>query len=202
MKTNSIDRNSKLKLLEEEVGSCVKCQLHSTRTKIVFSRGSQDALVGICAEAPGENEDLAGLPLVGKSGQLLNQVIEELVYDIEKDIYIFNTIKCRPPNNRRPEPEEISACGSYLQQQWDLISSIVIITLGGTATNVITNRIEGITKLRGQVIECKGKLIFPSFHPSFILRSGGSNSKQYTQFKDDIKAAFDRAREIQQTKGE
>lgn len=191
------EHHTKLQILAEEVKNCTKCKLHQTRLQTVFSRGNPDALVCFEGEGPGEDEDKQGKPFVGKSGQLLDTAIKELGYNTETDIYVCNTIKCRPPNNRRPETDEIQSCYPYLEQQLELIKAKVIITLGSTAMQVMTDETKGITKARGNWHKWKDKEVIVLWHPSYILRNGGQNSKMYAEWKDDIKIAFDKAKSME-----
>src|SRR5271166_1453154 len=119
-----------LDVLQEEVKSCTKCKLHATRTQTVFSRGNQQASLCVVGESPGEDEDLQGLPFVGKSGKLLDETLSDLGLDVTKDIYVCNIIKCRPPGNRKPSDEETNSCADYLEEQLKLLNPKVIIALG------------------------------------------------------------------------
>lgn len=183
-----------LKVLSEIVAACTKCDLHATRTQTVFSRGNPEAPVCIVGEGPGNEEDLAGLPFVGRSGQLLDQALQELGHNPATDIYVANVVKCRPPNNRRPTSNELSSCWSHIEQQLNLLPARVILTLGTTATHAITDQTKPITHLRGQVFKYREKACIPTYHPSFCLRSGGDKSSHYTTFKDDIQLAFNKSR--------
>ena len=190
------DLHTHLNLLAIEVAACQKCALHSTRTQTVFARGNPEALVCVIGEGPGQDEDEQGLPFVGRSGQLLDKAIRALGYDPATDIYVANIVKCRPPNNRKPLPEEIDACHPYLERQLDLLTKTkVLITLGATAMNTVAKQFRGITKVRGEVFEWKDKRVCVVMHPSWVLRNGGENSNAYDQFKDDIKLAFDLSKE-------
>lgn len=161
-----------------EAATCTKCGLASTRTQVVFGVGAPKAPLMIVGEAPGKDEDEQGEPFVGRSGKLLDQVILEELGVTRERIYIGNTVKCRPPGNRDPLPEEIAACNPWLEAQLDLIEPKVVITLGNYATKLLLlgDRAakEGITKLRGKAYPWRnGAVLVPTFHPSAVLRSGG-----------------------------
>jgi DNA polymerase len=182
--------SDKLKLIQEQVNSCSKCALHTTKTNYVFSRGNPQARIAICAEAPGENEDKSGFPLVGLSGQMLDQALKDIGLDPEKDIYVCNILKCRPPGNRKPTDEEINYCIDWLEEQLDALAPGVILTLGNTATQTLANTSFGISKVRGKFLRYKKITLIPTYHPSYLLRSGGTKSVYYTDFINDLKLAL------------
>ncbi len=135
--------------------------------------GAADSRFLIVGEGPGAEEDRQGLPFVGRSGQLLDRVLrEELGFSRARDCYIANVVKCRPPANRDPEPEEISACAGFLDGQLAAINPLVVVTLGNFATRTLLQTTDGITKLRGQVFPFRGGSLVPTYHPSAVLRSG------------------------------
>lgn len=183
-----------LEIIQEEVKSCIKCSLHSSRTNTVFSRGNSGAKLCFVGEAPGEDEDLQGLPFVGRSGRLLDKTLTELGLDIENDIYICNILKCRPPNNRRPTEEETNFCIDYLEEQLKLVSPKVIVALGSTAVNGLINTTYGITKIRGQFFKRRGTVVMPAYHPSYVLRNG-SSGPVYEDFKKDLQNAILKSKE-------
>lgn len=152
---------------------CTACDLAETRTTVVFGVGSPTADLVIIGEAPGHNEDLQGEPFVGRAGQLLDQLLEEIGLRRE-EVYIANVIKCRPPGNRDPRPAEIDACKGYLRRQLELIDPSVVLTLGNFATKLLLKREVGITRLRGQVYPWWRRRLVPTFHPAAALRGGGS----------------------------
>lgn len=161
-----------------EAATCTKCGLASTRTQVVFGVGAPKAPLMIIGEAPGKDEDEQGEPFVGRSGKLLDQVIEEELGVTRERLFIANTVQCRPPGNRDPEPGEIAACNEWLEIKLDLIQPKVVITLGNYATKLLLlgDRAakQGITKLRGRSYEWRnGAVLVPTFHPSAVLRSGG-----------------------------
>jgi DNA polymerase len=155
---------------------CNLCKLAGGRTQVVFGTGRDDADLMFVGEGPGEQEDIQGIPFVGRAGQLLTQLIEGIGLTRD-DVYIANVVKCRPPGNRDPEPEEIEACAPWLDRQLALIRPTVIVTLGNFATKLLLGTKEGITKLRGREFPFSragvDAALFPTLHPSAVLRSGG-----------------------------
>lgn len=160
-----------LDVLREVACNCQKCPLAATRTNVVVERGDRNAKILIIGEAPGEQEDLSGLPFVGKSGQLLDKILESVGFDTNKDVYICNTVKCRPPNNRVPTEVEMNTCKPYLLEQIRLIDPKIILLTGATSLKSIMGEKRGITKIRGQWLEWEGRLVMPIFHPSYLLRN-------------------------------
>jgi uracil-DNA glycosylase len=174
MTATAEQRRERLVELYKEVGKCTKCPLHETRTKAVFGAGNADADLMFVGEAPGAEEDRQGLPFVGRAGQLLNQMLEEIGFSRE-DVFIANVLKSRPPGNRDPQPNEIAACEPYLFEQVGLIEPRVVCTLGNFSTKLLTGSPTGITRVRGtpQVHELGGRMVFllPLFHPAAALRT-------------------------------
>jgi DNA polymerase len=168
------ERREALVSLYKEVQACTRCPLHETRTKAVFGAGDADADLMFVGEAPGAEEDRQGLPFVGRAGQLLNQMLEEIGLSRE-EVFIANVLKSRPPGNRDPQPLEIEACRPYLFEQIGLIEPTVICTLGNFATKLLSGNPAGITRVRGapQVHELGGRTVFllPLFHPAAALRT-------------------------------
>ena len=160
-----------LDALSEVACSCQKCPLAPTRTNVVVERGDRNAKILIIGEAPGEQEDLSGLPFVGKSGQLLDKILESVGFDTSKDVYICNTVKCRPPNNRVPTEVETTTCKPYLLEQIRLVDPKIILLTGATSLKSILGEKLGITKVRGKWYEWEGRLVMPIFHPSYLLRN-------------------------------
>ena len=156
-----------------EAAVCTRCDLASGRTQVVFGVGSAKADLMFIGEAPGRDEDLQGEPFVGRSGQLLDRLMLEELGSDRSGFYITNTTKCRPPENRDPLPDEISACRPWLDSQVEIIDPKVIVTLGNFATRLILDTREGITKMRGREYIWNDRLVVPTFHPSAALRSGG-----------------------------
>jgi DNA polymerase len=168
------ERRQKLVDLYKEVQRCEKCPLYETRTKVVFGAGNADADLMFVGEAPGAEEDRQGLPFVGRAGQLLNQLLEEIGLSRE-EVFIANVLKNRPPGNRDPQPAEIQACEPWLWQQVGLIEPRVVCTLGNFSTKLLSGSQTGITKVRGtpQVHELGGRMVYllPLFHPAAALRT-------------------------------
>jgi uracil-DNA glycosylase family 4 len=160
--------------LEREAMACTKCPLHERRTQVVFGAGDPAADLVFVGEGPGEQEDLQGIPFVGRAGQLLTRLIEGMGMTRD-DVYIANVVKCRPPGNRDPLPVEIDACRPYLEAQLAFIDPKVVVTLGNFATKLLLETKEGITKLRGREFPFRhGAVLMPALHPSAVLRNGGA----------------------------
>ncbi len=157
--------------LAQHCNQCHRCELGDNRIHAVVGRGNLQAPIMIVGEAPGQNEDEMGLPFVGKSGQLLDKILASVKLDTEKDIYICNINKCRPPGNRVPTNEEIEACKPYLLEQIRLVEPKIILLTGATAVKGLTGDKRGITKIRGTWIEWEGRLCMPIFHPAYLLRN-------------------------------
>jgi DNA polymerase len=167
----SAERQQRLTLLAEEVKGCTRCALHVERTQTVFARGNGSSGLCFIGEGPGADEDQQGFPFVGAAGQLLDRMI--LAMGIERDdVYVCNIVKCRPPKNRTPEPEEVSACMPYLNEQLALIEPQVIVALGKTAVQGLFGTAESITRSRGRWRLYQGRLaVMPTFHPAYLLRN-------------------------------
>jgi DNA polymerase len=165
--------------------TCTKCRLAERRTHVVYGVGNADAELLFIGEGPGFHEDQQGEPFVGAAGQLLTRMLGEIGTRRE-DVYIANVVKCRPPGNRDPEPDEIEACTPWLIEQLSLIQPSVIVTLGNFATKFVLNTTTGITRLRGQRFPWHGRTVIPTFHPAAVLRSGGDRSRQFTDFRGDF----------------
>jgi len=161
-----------LAAVKTEIGAdCSRCKLHAQgRKQVVFGVGNPDADLMFVGEAPGADEDIQGIPFVGRAGQLLTKMIEAINLRRE-DVYIANVIKCRPPGNRNPEPDEIAQCEPFLFQQIDAIRPRVIVALGSFAAKTLLRSEESISRLRGRVYDFHGAQLIPTFHPSFLLRS-------------------------------
>jgi DNA polymerase len=159
--------------LERDALACEKCALAAGRTQVVFGVGAAAADLLFVGEGPGEQEDLQGIPFVGRAGQLLTRLIEGIGLTRD-DVYIANVVKCRPPGNRDPLPAEIEACSPYLEAQLRFIDPKVVVTLGNFATKLLLDTKEGITKLRGREFPFREHaVLIPTFHPSAVLRNGG-----------------------------
>ncbi len=168
----TLEKEVKLIALKETCTKCFDCDLGKTRLNAVFSDGFVNAKIMLIGEAPGQNEDETGLPFVGRAGKLLNELLLSQNLTRENDIYICNTVKCRPPNNRVPTDFEKSQCRKYLDAQIELIKPKIILLCGATAVKSILKSKEPISKIRGQWFEgAKGAKIMPIFHPSYLLRN-------------------------------
>lgn len=150
---------------------CKQCALSKTRTNVVFGRGNPNTKIFIIGEGPGHNEDMEGLAFVGRAGKLLDAAFQSVGIDTNRDCYISNIVKCRPPNNRKPQNEEIESCSTWLDQQINLINPKIIVLAGSTAVESYLNIKEPISKIRGKWIERDGRKVMPIFHPSYLLRN-------------------------------
>jgi DNA polymerase len=159
--------------LRQEALACVRCPLAQGRTQVVFGVGDPGAELMFVGEGPGREEDLAGEPFVGRSGKLLDRLLEEELGFDRSRCYIANVVKCRPPDNRDPAPAEIEACRPYLERQIELIDPAVVVTLGNFAARLLLGTAEGIRSLRGRPYPYRRGQIVPTYHPAFALRSGG-----------------------------
>jgi uracil-DNA glycosylase len=159
--------------LAARAAACTACRLSETRTKVVFGTGSADSGLLVVGEGPGRDEDLSGEPFVGRSGQLLDRLIAEELGLTRASFYIANVVKCRPPGNRDPAPDEITACSGFLDAQVAAVDPAVVVTLGNVATRVLLGTELGITSLRGRAHEWRGRVLIPTFHPAYALRGGG-----------------------------
>ncbi len=170
--TAAAERRELLKAVYEEARGCVRCQLHQTRTQVVFGSGNADADLMFVGEAPGANEDRLGLPFVGQAGKLLDKLLNEIGLE-RADVFICNTLKCRPPGNRDPQPNEIESCSSYLHSQVELIEPKLICTLGNFSTKLLRGDATGISRLHGQVQEQmigpRAVRLYPLYHPAAAL---------------------------------
>jgi uracil-DNA glycosylase len=176
-----------LPVLQSDVKGCTQCALHETRTNTVFSRGNIESKLCFVGEAPGADEDAQGLPFVGRAGQLLDRMIQAMGLDPATDVYVCNIIKCRPPGNRRPEPDEVAKCIPYLHEQLAHADPKVIVALGNTAVAALLNTKLGITKVRGTWKLYRGKtLVMPTYHPSYLLRPGPAQSEAKRQAWEDL----------------
>ena len=156
--------------VRRELGECSRCKLAGGRTKLVFGVGNPSAELAFVGEGPGEDEDRQGEPFVGRAGQLLTKMIEAMGYRRE-DVYIANVVKCRPPGNRNPEPDEIEACEPFLRSQLAAIGPRVIVALGKFAVQTLLREKTPITRLRGQWFDYHGIRLMPTFHPAYLLRN-------------------------------
>lgn len=167
----TVDVQARLNELAAEAAVCSACRLVEQRTQAVFSDGSHTADLMFIGEGPGQNEDLQGLPFVGRGGQLLNQLLQHVALTRE-EVYIANVVKCRPPGNRDPQPDEIDACKHFLADQIRLVDPRVVMTMGNFSTKLLLKTKTGITRMRGNVFPWWGRVVIPTFHPAAALRNG------------------------------
>jgi DNA polymerase len=172
-----------LTVVRTDLGDCTRCKLAGLgRSQIVFGVGNPDADLMFVGEAPGADEDVQGIPFVGRAGQLLTRIIEAI--DLQRgDVYIANVIKCRPPQNRNPEPDEIEQCEPFLFRQIDIVRPKVIVTLGKFAAHTLLRTEEPISRLRGRVFEYRGAKLVPTFHPAYLLRNPASKREVWEDMK-------------------
>jgi uracil-DNA glycosylase family 4 len=174
-----------LEAVEAEAVQCTKCRLAKGRTQVVWMDGNPDSDLMFIGEAPGFHEDKQGRPFVGAAGQLLNEMLSSIGMDRTK-CSVVNVLKCRPPGNRDPMPDEIETCKPYLEAQIRLIRPRVIVPLGNFATRFILNKQVSISRVRGQRFEAHGASVVPTFHPAAILRGGGQQAPTMPDFKHDF----------------
>jgi uracil-DNA glycosylase family 4 len=160
----------------EDLGECTRCKLHSTRHKIVFGDGNPKAELVFVGEGPGADEDAQGLPFVGRAGKLLTQIIVAMGLQ-RKDVYICNVVKCRPPENRQPEEDEVRTCSPFLMRQIDAIAPKVIVCLGAVAAKTLLQTNRGISQFRGEWLEFRGRKLLATYHPAYLLRNPPAKSE-------------------------
>jgi uracil-DNA glycosylase family 4 len=175
-----------LEAIRAELGDCRRCKLHTSRTQIVFGTGHGQAKLMFVGEAPGRDEDLQGEPFVGLAGQLLTKIIQAMKLTRE-EVYIANIIKCRPPGNRNPEPDEIRACEPFLLKQLQVIRPKLICTLGTFAAQTLLKTDEKISALRGRFHEYGGVPLMPTYHPAFLLRNPNRKRDVWEDMKKIMK---------------
>ena len=181
-----------LEQVRAQLGECTRCPLHLGRTKIVFGDGNAAAELMFVGEGPGEQEDLSGLPFVGRAGELLTQMIEAGLKIPRASVYIANAVKCRPPGNRTPLPNEVATCREFLDGQIDAIRPKVIVALGKPATSLLLGRDVAISRVRGTWHDYRGFPVMPTFHPAFLLRQYTPENRRLVW--EDLKAALERSR--------
>src|SRR5215510_1907113 len=162
--------------VREDLGECTRCKLHKHRHTIVFGDGSPKAELVFVGEGPGADEDAQGLPFVGRAGKLLTQMIEAMGLQ-RRDVYICNVVKCRPPGNRQPEPDEVAACSPFLFRQLDSIRPKVIVCLGATAFQTLLQTNRSISHYRGQWLDYRGYKMLPTYHPAYLLRNPAAKAE-------------------------
>ena len=181
-----------MRTLEEaarEAAGCTRCRLSGARTQVVYGVGDPHADLMFLGEGPGFHEDQQGEPFVGPAGQLLNHLLGEIGIQRE-EVYIANVVKCRPPGNRDPRPDEIEACAPWLREQMDLIDPVVVATLGRFAAGVMLDRQVSVTRVRGQKFSVRGRIVIPTFHPAAVLRGGESQMQAIREDFEVFKATL------------
>lgn len=175
-------RNETLDEVRADLGECTRCRLSEKRTTIVFGVGNPKAELMFIGEGPGHEEDRQGIPFVGAAGQLLTKIIQAIDLTREQ-VYIANVVKCRPPNNRDPEPDEVEACRPFLDRQIDAVRPKVICALGRVSALNLLRTDEGITRLRGRIFSYRGCKLVPTYHPAFLLRNPGKKRECWDDMK-------------------
>jgi DNA polymerase len=181
-----------LESIRKEIGDCQRCKLAPKRTNIVFGSGNPNAELVFVGEAPGYDEDQQGLPFVGRAGQLLTKIIESINLKRE-DVYICNVLKCRPPDNRNPEPDEVASCNPFLKKQLAVIRPKIVCCLGTFAAQTVLQTPASISKLRGRFIDMDGIRVIATFHPAYLLRSPDKKREVWEDMKQ-IRAELFRLR--------
>ena len=184
----TVDNQIDFKDLEAQAKSCTNCVLHQSRKNVVFGTGNLNPDLVFVGEGPSSEEDLKGKPFFGKASELLAAAIEKGMKLKKEDVYLCNVVKCRPPNNRAPLPEEIQTCSGYLEKQLKFLNPKVIVALGNPAMKALTKKDEGITKVRGQWLKWNDFDVMPTFHPAYILR----NPDAKKDFWNDLKLVMTR----------
>jgi DNA polymerase len=174
---------ARLEALREAIGDCRRCRLAGGRTQIVFGVGNPEARLLFVGEGPGRDEDLQGEPFVGKAGQLLTDIIEKGMRLRRRDVYICNVVKCRPPNNRDPEPDEVAACAPFLARQIEIVAPEVIVALGRFAAQALLATSSPIGSLRGRWQTYRGIPVMPTLHPAYLLRNPGDKRLVWADVK-------------------
>jgi uracil-DNA glycosylase family 4 len=184
----------RLRVLQDDIiGACTRCKLHRGRNQLVFGVGNPDADLVFVGEGPGEDEDRQGIPFVGRAGQLLTKMITAMGRDRDRDVYICNVVKCRPPNNRNPEADEVEACLGFLNAQLAVVRPKVIVGLGGVACHTLLKTSTPISKLRGTWQRYEGIDFMPTFHPSYLLREERDPAKaRKRETWEDLKLVMER----------
>lgn len=186
---------NELENIKNQCLTCTSCELSKTRTNVVFSDGVPNNKLVLVGEAPGYWEDMKGKPFVGRAGQLLDRIFESVGLSRERDVYICNTIKCRPPENRNPYPEEKAACRKFLDMQLEILKPKIILICGSVALNSLLPNERGITSVRGKWFDGKYGKMMPIFHPSYLLRNDSreKGSPKWLMWQDikEIKKAYD-----------
>ena len=176
------DAGTLLPMIRADIGDCTRCKLHTGRNQIVFGVGNPSADLLFVGEAPGADEDMQGVPFVGRAGQLLTKIIEAIGLTRD-EVYIANVIKCRPPGNRNPEPDEVEQCEPFLFRQIDAIKPKVIVALGKFAAQSLLRSAEPISKLRGREFPFRDAVLMPTFHPAYLLRNPSAKREVWDDMK-------------------
>jgi uracil-DNA glycosylase len=183
-------RAEALAIVRSDLGECTRCKLHKGRIKLVFGTGNAEARLMFVGEGPGAEEDEQGVPFVGRAGQLLTQIIKAMGLERE-DVYIANVVKCRPPGNRNPEPDEIEQCEPFLMRQMDVIKPAVVVALGKFAAQTLLRTTDPISRIRGRFHQVGDTRVMPTFHPSYLLRNPSAKRDVW----EDMKAVMEVLRE-------
>jgi uracil-DNA glycosylase family 4 len=183
-------RADAMAIVRADLGDCTRCKLHKDRTNLVFGVGDAEARLMFVGEGPGADEDQQGIPFVGRAGQLLTQIIKAMGLEREA-VYIANVVKCRPPGNRNPEPDEIEQCEPFLMRQIDVIKPTVIVALGKFAAQTLLRTSEPISRLRGQFHRVGDIRVMPTFHPSYLLRNPAAKREVWEDMKRVMAALRD-----------
>ena len=179
---DAVERAAALREYAEQTASCTKCALSAGRTQVVFGSGSPDADLVFVGEAPGFHEDQQGVPFVGQAGKLLDRLLEGIGLT-RADVFVANVLKCRPPQNRNPEPDEILACQPFLEKQIALIRPKVLVGLGKFSAQWLFKSMEPISRLRGRIGDYNGIKVVPTFHPAYLLRNPGAKKDVWEDMK-------------------
>ena len=184
-------KGSSLEKIREEIGDCRRCKLWNERTHIVYGTGSSKADLMFVGEAPGREEDIQGIPFVGRAGKLLTGIIEAI--DLKReDVYIANILKCRPPKNRNPEADEVESCEVFLFKQIEVIKPKIIVALGAYAAQCLLQTKDPISRIRGRFFHFQDSLLLPTFHPAYLLRNPSAKRDVW----EDIKVVRDQLKEL------
>ena len=179
--------------VRQQLGDCTRCRLSEGRSQIVFGDGDPDASLMFIGEGPGQEEDRRGLPFVGRAGELLTRMIERGLEIQRNEVYICNIVKCRPPKNRTPRPDEVATCKPFLDGQIDAVQPRAIVSLGRPATNLLLGRDVSITRVRGTWQKYRGIPLMPTFHPAYLLRQYTPENRRLVW--EDLKKALERSRQ-------
>jgi len=189
-----LDRATRWQALEARALACTRCVLHKGRHHVVFGTGNREAKLVFVGEGPGQDEDLQGIPFVGRAGQLLNKIIAAMKLARE-EVYICNVVKCRPPDNRTPLPDEVAACWPFLEEQLELVAPKAIVALGSPASKALLRTTQGIMSLRGKWFSYRGIPVMPTYHPAFLLRQYTEENRRAVW--DDMKKVVEKIKEGQ-----